>query len=176
MKNLQLLLCVCLVAFVCSCESESDDVQDFQLSDDPGISVIIDGGTFDNYNFGDGLYETSKPNPDVLYIQASDSNNNQIYLNLNSTGGFSSGAVKTIGDTDASNNRTYLSLRQASNQLTYNAISSGNGEIVIQSNRAHPTEDGKRLISGTISVSASTTDATNAASVVGIFTDIVYEE
>jgi hypothetical protein len=165
-----------MLAFVCSCESESDDDQNFELSDDPGISVIIDGGTFDNYNFGDGLYETSKPNPDVIYIQASDINNNQIYLNLNSTGGFSSGAVKEIGNTDTNNNRTYLSLRQASNQLTYNAISSGNGQIVIQSNRAHPTEAGKRLISGTISVSASTTDASNATTVVGIFTDIVYDE
>ncbi|MEM1001313.1 MAG: hypothetical protein AAGH46_01540 [Bacteroidota bacterium] len=176
MKDLRLSIgfIACLLIFAC----ESEDSQDLQtpptLSDDPGVSVIINGDSYSNYNFNDAVYQISKPNPNALHIQAGDENGDQIDLFLNGTGGFSNGAIKEIGNTDENNFMTYALVRQADTQLNYFATTSG--QVVIQSNETHPSKEGFRLISGSISLSASTQDALNTLTVVGTFTDLEYQE
>jgi hypothetical protein len=155
-----------------SCDSD-DNQNTPTISDDPGLSVIIDGSTYSNHSYKDALYQISKPNPSTFQIDASDENGDQITIFLNGTNGFSDGAVKEMGNTDENNFTTYLLVRQASTQLNYFATTTG--QVVISSHRPHPSKEGFSLISGSISVSASTTDAANAVSVVGLFTDLEYQ-
>jgi hypothetical protein len=145
------------------------------LPEDPGINAIIDGSTYDNYTFNDGIYQVSVgADQSTLTINAGDENGDQITIFLNGTNGFTDGVVKDMGNTDENNFTTYVLIRQASTELNYYATTSG--QVVINSHRPHPSKDGFRLVSGTISVSASTTDAANAVSMVGNFIDLEYQE
>ena len=87
MKNLQLLqfLFLCLLTF--SCNSEDDNSSTTSL--DPGITITVNGGSYNNYTFLDGIYSVTKGNNgSTLSIDAGDSNGDLITLFFNSKGGF----------------------------------------------------------------------------------------
>ena len=177
MKNLRLLQTLVLTLFILSCSTDDDGDSSGPLNENPGISATIDGSTYDDYSYSDNFYQvTFNTDANTIKIEANNSDNDQITLFLNSTGGLDSGTVKTIGNADSNNYITYLIIRQASSQKTYSAsIASGSGSITITENRAHPTESGTRLISGTFNISAATSEGNNTT-FVGSFTELEFED
>ena len=79
-----------------------------------------------------------------------------------------------MGDTDSNNFVTYTLLRQQSTQLSYYALETGT--VKITENKAHPTKDGHRLISGTINVVAHSTVDNQSTTLKGSFVDLEYRD
>ena len=173
MKHINLLKVICLCLVIWSCDSDSGDPQ-ITLSDNPGIEAIINGGTYTNYRFANGIYQISLGNSNQnMSINAGDDNGHQLTLFLNGTGGFSTGAVKTIGDTDSDNFRTYVLIREANSQVNYYATT---GSISINRYQAHPNKSGFRVISGVFNISATSEDGMHNTSMTGGFTDLEFQE
>ena len=142
------------------------------VSDDQGVAANINGGTFNNFQFQDSVYQVNfNTDNNTITIDVADDIGNQLTIFLNSTGGFDKDTVKTMGDTDVNNFVTYILIRQQSPQLSY---FSSSGSATITANRPHPDDNSKRLISGTFSINASTTDNTNSTSMTGTFTDLEF--
>ncbi|MUU78596.1 hypothetical protein [Winogradskyella endarachnes] len=173
MKNLRLTQIFIFSLLMLSCSSDDSGGSNEPLNENPGINATIDGGTYNNYTYTDGIYEiTYSETNSTMSINAADTTGDQITLFLNSTGGFSSDTVKIMGDTDSNNYRTYVLIRQASTQKSYYSTS---GNVTITENRNHPTESGIRLVSGTFDISASTTDNSDSTTFIGSFTELEYE-
>lgn len=170
MKNLRLLQILFLSLVIFSCDSEDDS--NGSPVQEQGIVATIDGGTYNNYSFTDGVYSVTKGS--TISIEAADSNGDNLTLFLNGTGGFSKGTVKQMGDNDSNNFKTYVLIRQQETQLSYFALETGN--ITITNNRKHPTESGIRLISGTFSVTATSTVDNHTATMNGTFTELEYND
>lgn len=169
MKPIQLLCAFILSFFILGCSS---DDQVYVIAEDPGIRATIDGGTYSDYNYQDGVYEiTSNGNGSVLSIDSADINGDMLTLFLNATGGFDAGVVKDMGNVDENNFVTYVLIRQQNLQLSYYSDS---GQVTITSNVPHPTEEGTRLISGTFEVSASSTTPNHTTTITGAFIDLSY--
>jgi hypothetical protein len=170
MKNLHLFQILILTLFIFSCEK--DDDQENPVAENPGINATINGGSYSNYSFVNGIYQvTLGGNGTTLSIDASDTNGDQITLFLNGTGGFNSNTVKVMGDIDSNNFMTYVLIRQHETQTHYY---SSTGSITITDNRAHPTESGKRLISGNISITANSVSGSNSTTMTGTFLDLEF--
>lgn len=175
MKNLRLLQMFVFVLCIVSCEKDDSNDDQSPLSDNPGMTATINGGTYSNYAFKDGIYQvTTNANGNTMSINAADFNGDQVTLFLNATGGFSAGAVKNMGELDDNNFTNYVTIRQqSSTQISYMSTS---GNVKISQNRAHPTEAGTRLISGTFNISAASTTDENATVMTGSFTELEYQE
>jgi hypothetical protein len=174
MKNLRLLQIFVLALFMMSCDKDDSNDNNAPLSGNPGITATINGGTFSNYAFSDAINQTTLATNNTMTISAGDVDGDQITLFLNSTGGFGTGTVKTMGDTDSNNFTNYVLIRQlSSTQLQYFSTS---GNVTITENRAHPTEANTRLISGTFNITATTLDATNTTSMTGSFIELEYQD
>jgi hypothetical protein len=175
MKNLRLLSIFVFALFMMSCDTDDDsnDNSGPTLTGDPGITATINGGTYSNFEFDDVLYGITLNNG-TMDISAGDVNGDQITLFLNSTGGFVSGTVKTMGGMDSNNFTNYVLIRQmSSTQLQYTSTS---GNITIVENKVHPTEADKRLISGTFNVTAQTIDGANTTNMEGTFIELEYQD
>ncbi|MGJ8548131.1 DUF6252 family protein [Winogradskyella wichelsiae] len=173
MKNLRQLPIFILIICFMSCSSDDDGENTSPLNEDPGVSATIDGGTYNNYSFNDGISQIITGTNNTLSIEASDTSGEQITLFLNSTGGFDSGTVKTMGDVDSNNSVTYALIRQSNPQTSYYSTT---GNVTITENRTHPTEAGIRLLSGTFNISASTINGENSTTLGGSFTELEYED
>lgn len=171
MKNLRLFQILFLTLFVISCSS--DDGENGSPIADQGIVATIDGGTYSNYSFVDGIYNVTKgTNGNTLTIESADINGDIITLFLNGIGGFSQGVVKQVGDTDSNNFKTYTVIRQLDTELSYFALEEGN--VTITANRAHPTDNGHRLITGTFNVTATSTLDNHTTTMTGSFSELDY--
>jgi hypothetical protein len=174
MKNLRLLSIFAFALFMMSCDKDDDSNDNAPLSGDPGITATINGGTYSNYAFSDAINQTTLATNNTMTITAGDVDGDQITLFLNGTGGFGAGTVKTMGDMDSNNFTNYVLIRQlSSTQLQYFSTS---GNVTITENRAHPSEDGVRLISGTFSISASSTVDNNTTNMTGTFIELEYQD
>lgn len=174
MKNLRLLSIFAFALFMMSCDKDDDSNDNDPLSGNPGVTATINGGTYSNYTFSDAINQTTLETNNTMTISAGDVDGDQITLFLNSTGGFGAGTVKTMGDMDSNNFTNYVLIRQlSSSQLQYFSTS---GNVTITENRAHPTEADTRLISGTFSITAATSDATNTTSMTGSFIELEYQD
>ena len=173
MKNLRLLQIFVFAIFMMSCNKDDDNDNNEPLSGEPGITANINGGSYSNYTFTDGIYQiTLGTNGPTMSIDAADIFGDQITIFLNGTGGFESGVVKNMGNIDSNNFTTYVNIRQQSSpQISYFSTS---GNVTISENRAHPTEAGKRLISGTFNVSAASISDNNTTVMIGTFTELEY--
>lgn len=171
MKNLRLLLFMLLsITFSCN----SDDNDDNSPAGDAKLQATINGGTYSNYAFSRGIHQITKgENGNTLSIDVSDTNGHMITLFLNGTNGFSSGTVKEMGNVDSNNFMNYVLIRQPQPQISYYSSS---GNVTITSNREHPTDAGKRLISGNFDITASSIDSENTTSMTGSFTELDYED
>lgn len=171
MKNLHLFQILFLSLLIISCDS--DDGNNSRPVSEQGIVATIDGGTYSNYSFVDGVYNVTKgTNGNTLTIESADINGDIITLFLNGTGGFSQGVIKQMGDDDSNNFKTYVLIRQLDTELSYFALEEGN--VTITENRAHPTEDGRRLISGTFNVTATSTVDNHTTTMNGSFSELDY--
>ncbi len=175
MKNLRLLQMFVFVLCIVSCDKDDNNDDQSPLSDDPGITATIDGGSYSNYAFKDGIYQiTTGANGNTMSINAADVNGDQVTLFLNATGGFSAGVVKTMGALDDNNFTNYVNIRQqSSTQISYMSTA---GNVKITKNRVHPTEAGMRLISGTFNITATSTSDANTTEMTGSFTELEYQE
>ena len=174
MKNLRLLQIFVLALFMMSCDKDDSNDNNAPISGDPGITATINGGTYSNYAFSDAIYQTTLGSNNTMDILAGDIDGDQITLFLNSTGGFGAGTIKTMGDMDSNNFTNHVLIRQlSSTQLQYFSTS---GNVTITENRAHPTEAGTRLISGTFTVTAATQGAANTTSMTGSFIELEYQD
>ena len=172
MKNLRLLQILIFALLMMSCDKDDGNDNNEQLSGDPGIAASINGGSFSNHTFTDGIYQiTLGTYGTTMSIDTADIIGDQITLFLNGTGGFESGTVKNMGDLDSNNFTTYVNIRQSSTQISYFSTS---GNVTIIENRAHPTEAGTRLISGTFNVSAASITDDNTTVMTGSFTELEY--
>ena len=172
MKNLRLLQIFVFAIFMMSCDKDDGNDNNEPLSGDPGITANINGGSYSNYTFTDGIYQiTLGTYGTTMSIDTADIIGDQITLFLNGTGGFESGTVKNMGDMDSNNFTTYVNIRQSSTQISYFSTS---GNVTIIENRAHPTEAGTRLISGTFNVSAASITDDNTTVMTGSFTELEY--
>jgi len=158
-----------------SCDKDDDNDNNEPISGDPGITANINGGTYNNYTFTDGIYQvTLGTNSPTMSIDAADIFGDQITIFLNGTGGFESGAVKNMGNIDSNNFTTYVNIRQqSSTQISYFSTS---GNVSIVENKAHPTEAGKRLISGSFNVTATSISGDNTTVMTGSFTELEYDD
>lgn len=173
MKNLRFTQIFIFSLFILSCSSDDNGDSDEPLNENPGITATIDGGTYNDYTYTDGIYEiTYSETNSTMSINAADTTGDQITLFLNSTGGFSSDTVKIMGNADTNNYITYVLIRQSSTQKSYYSSS---GNVTITENRNHPTESGIRLVSGTFSISATATDNDDSTTFIGSFTELEYE-
>ncbi|MEO6348650.1 MAG: hypothetical protein ABIO60_12155 [Aquaticitalea sp.] len=169
MKNLHFIRILFLSVIVLSCNK--DDNNDNPPAEESAFQATINGGTFSNYALTLGVYQITKgTNGNTLSIDIGDINGNMINLFLNGNGGFGTGVVKQMGDIDSNNFMNNVVIRQQQ-QATY--YSSG-GNVTITKNREHPTESGKRLISGTFTINASSIDGTQSTSMSGSFTELEY--
>lgn len=172
MKNLRLLQISVFAIFMMSCNKDDGNDNNETLSGDPGITANINGGSYSNYTFTDGIYQiTLGTYGTTMSIDSADIIGDQITLFLNGTGGFESGTVKNMGDMDSNNFTNYVNIRQSSTQISYFSTS---GDVTIIENRAHPTEAGTRLISGTFNVSAASITDNNTTVMTGSFTELEY--
>ena len=173
MKNLHLFLTV-LALFIFSCSSDNENSSStLPISESQGINASINGGSFNNYNFSDSIYQVTKGANNTISIDASDTNGNQITLFLNSTGGFSSGTIKDMGDIDSNNFVTYILLRQGNPEVSY---FSSTGTVTITKNRAHPTDSGLQLLSGTFEITANPINDPTTITIAGSFVELEFED
>lgn len=176
MKNLRLLQIFVFAIVMISCNKDDDNANNNDnepLSEEPGISANINGGTYSNYTFTDAIYLiTLGTNSPTMSIDAADTFGDQMTIFLNGTEGFEAGTVKNMGNIDSNNFTTYVNIRQlSSTQISYFSTS---GNVTIIENRSHPTEEGKRLISGTFNVSATSISGDNTTVMTGSFTELEY--
>lgn len=171
MKNLRLLKILILTLFIVSCSS--DDENSNPLSEEQGINAIINGGTFNDYTFSESIYQITKSTNNTISIDAGDSNGNQLTLFLNGLGGFGSGTIKNMGDSDSNNFVTYILIRQNNPELSY---FSSTGNLTITENRTHPTVSGMRLLSGNFEITASPVNDTTTTTMTGAFIDLEFED
>lgn len=172
MKKLHLLSILMLGFIISSCSSSDDNNDnDEGSSGEPGVSVTIDGGTFDDYMFTATVTNiTFNDNANTLNIAAGDTNGEQINIFLNSTNGFNANAVKEMGNDDINNFRTNVSVTSP-NIPIYNSTT---GNITITRNVVNPGNSNERLISGRFNnVSTSNSNGDNAT-ITGTFTDLAY--
>lgn len=174
MKNLRLLQMFIFVCCIVSCEKDNSNDDHSPLSDNPGITATINGGSYTNYSFIDGIYQITLGTTNTMSVDVADVNGDQVTLFLNATGDFNAGVVKTMGESDNNNFTNYVNIRQqSSTQISYMSTS---GNVKITKNRAHPTEAGIRLISGTFNISALSTSDDNTTEMTGSFTELEYQE
>ena len=171
MKNLHLLLTI-LTVFIFSCSSDDDNNSTTPVAENQGISAIINGSTFNNYNFSDSIYQLTKGTNNTMTLNAGDTDGNQITLFLNSTGGFNSGTIKNMGDIDSNNFVTYILLRQNNPETSY---FSSTGNLTITENRAHPTDSGLQLLSGSFEITANPVNDPTTITITGIFLELEFE-
>lgn len=173
MKNLRLFQMLVVVLFMVSCDTDDNNDNQDSISGDPEVVATINGGTYSNYAFSASVYQiTLGANNNTMNIQTADMNGDQITLFLNGTGGFGAGTIKTMGAIDANNFTNFVSIRQlSSTQINYISTS---GNVTITANAAHPTESGKRLISGTFNVSAASITDDNTTTMSGTFNALEY--
>lgn len=173
MKNLRLLQMFVFVLCIVSCEKDDSNDDQSPLSDNPGITATINGGTYSNYSFIDGIYQITLGATNTMSVDVADVNGDQVTLFLNAAGGFNAGAIKNMGESDDNNFTNYVNIRQqSSTQISYMSTS---GNVKITENRAHPTEAGKRLISGTFDISALSTSDANTTEMTGSFTELEFQ-
>lgn len=172
MKNLRFLQTVFLSFFILACNSD-DNQNDAPVSNDQGINAIINGGSFNDYNFIDSIYQVTKSSNNTISINTGDASGNQITLFLNSSNGFGSGTVKPMGDFDENNFVNYILVRQNNPELNY---FSSSGHLTITANRAHPTENGMRLLSGNFEITANTIDDSHSIEMNGSFMELEFED
>ncbi len=174
MKNVFLFALSFVTLCSISCSSDDDTAETNPPAGVSAFQATIDGGTYSNYTYALGVYEVVKgTNGNTLSINTGDINGDMITLFLNGTGGFDSGTVKEMGNVDSDEFNTFASIRQANSQITYFSTS---GNVTITTNRAHPTETGHRLISGSFSITASSVDGSNSTSMSGSFTELDFVE
>nr|WP_321232476.1 hypothetical protein [uncultured Psychroserpens sp.] len=172
MKNLQFIFILALSIMMLSCDK--DDSNDNPPLEGTEFQATINGGTFSNYSFIIGVYEITKgTNGNTLSIDIGDVNGEQITLFLNGTDGFNSGTVKQMGNIDSNNFVTYALIRQQEPEISY---FSSVGTVTITKNIAHPSEVGRRLISGSFNITAASIDDSNELSLTGSFTELEYTE
>ncbi|WP_296316249.1 hypothetical protein [Winogradskyella sp. UBA3174] len=170
MKDLQLLTILFFSVITLSCNK--DENNDNLPPQQETFEATINGGTYDNYSFTIGAYQITKgTNGNTLSIDIADPNGDMVTLFLNGDGGFSSNTVKPMGGIDSNNFVTYGLIRQSNPQLSY---FSSSGNVTITNNREHPTELGHRLISGTFSITATSSDGLNTTSMTGSFIELNY--
>lgn len=171
MKNLRIIPILFFSMIIMSCSS--DDPNDGP-SEGPKFQATINGGTFSNYSFEIGVYEVVKgTNGNTLKINMADKNGKQITLFLNSSGGFESGAVKQMGDVDTDKFRTYIEIKDNQPSAQYFSQS---GSLKITSNREHPSNSQKSMISGAFNIVASTVDGKTSITMKGSFNDLEFRK
>lgn len=172
MKNLRLFPTV-LALFILSCSSDDGNNATMSVSENPGFTATINGDTFSNYNFSDSIYQVIKGTNNTISIETSDADGNQITLFLNSTGGFDSGTTKNMGDIDTNNFVTYMLLRQNDPEVSY---FSSNGSFTITENKEHPTDSGKRLLSGNFEITANPINNPTTITLNGTLVELEFED
>jgi hypothetical protein len=169
MKNLH-FLSVLLVFTILSCSSDNETTNN--APPDENFQAVINGNLYSNFTFDLGVYDITKnASNNTLTIDIADTSGNMITLFLNETGGFGTGTVKQMGNTDINNFRTFGLIRQPNPQVSY---FSNSGSLTITNNREHPTEAGQRLISASFNITTASTDGINSATMTGTFTDFKY--
>ncbi|RNC87793.1 MAG: hypothetical protein ED556_00975 [Winogradskyella sp.] len=172
MRNLHFFRIVIITLFIFSCES--DDNTGNPIAENPGVNAVINGGTFNNFEFSDSIYQVTKQaTNNTITIDAGDTNGNQITIFLNSSGGFDSGTIKTMGDIDVNNFVTYVLIRQSNPQMSYY---SSIGNVTITDNITHPTESGIRLLSGNFEITANPINDPTSTTMTGTFIELEYED
>lgn len=170
MKNLRIVYLLFSSMIIMSCSS--DDAKN-ELLESGALQATINGGTFSNYSFKLGVYQVAKgTNGNTLKFNLVDKNGKQITLFLNSTGGFTSGTSKQMGDVDSDGFKTYAEIKDNQPEAQYFSES---GSLKITHNREHPSHSQKYLISGTFSIVASTIDGTSSTTTLkGSFNELEY--
>ncbi len=170
MKNLHLLTILFLSILTVSCSKDESNVD--TSAQEEAFQATINGGTYSDYPFTMGAYQITK-NGNTLSIDVVDINGEMVTLFLNGNGGFGSDTVKAMGNIDSSNFVTYGLIRQSEPQISYYSSS---GNVTITNNREHPTESGRRLISGTFTITATSIDNSNTTAMTGSFVELDYTD
>lgn len=170
MKNLRLIFILALSVLITSCDKD-DDNNNTPL-EGTSFQATINGGSFSNYSFNSSVYNVTKGNNgNTMQIDIADANGEQLTLFLNGTNGFANGTIKVMGNMDSNNFTTYSLFRQQSPQTSY---FSSSGNVTITDNRAHPTESGKRLISGDFNITTSPIEDDSELTMTGSFSELEY--
>ncbi|MCB0458133.1 MAG: hypothetical protein KDC91_10355 [Flavobacteriaceae bacterium] len=165
MKNLKTLsLLFITVTFVYSCSKNNDDNDSDATAE---FSATINGGTYNNFQASLGSYSADSSNG--LTIAVVDDSGNTIRLFMNSTGGFSSGVIKEVGNIDDNGFQTSALFRDTNTQVIYNSIS---GNIKITQNKESNTDPNNRVVTGTFNVTANVNTGTTIT-MVGTFKNII---
>lgn len=170
MKNLRITLILLLVTVTLSCNKD-DEQNEISAAQTPEFTATINGGGFTNYAFDLGVYAITKgTGSNTLSIDIADTSGVNVNLFLNGTDGFETGTIKQMGNVD-SNSYTTNSIIRNTQGVTY---FSSSGRVSITNNRAHPTESGARLLSGTFIITATTIDGGNSTNLIGSFSELKY--
>ncbi|MBW2937402.1 hypothetical protein KXJ69_04755 [Aureisphaera sp. CAU 1614] len=165
MKILKTLSLLFLSILILSCSKKDDGGSDTDA--EATFNATINGGPYSNLAATLGSYSADSSNGFTIAVV--DANGNTIRLFMNSTGGFTNGVTKEVGNIDSNGFQTSALFRDAQTQVIYNSIS---GSMKITQNKESNNDPSNRVVTGTFNITANINTGTTIT-MTGSFNNIL---